>query len=368
MMRVEGGKLRLAIAGSRTGGHLYPALQLVDALGSRLEAVIVVGSGQGPEPELVRRAGIPYAAVPAAPFRGRSPVRWVPGLMALGRGFFAARKLLRVFRPDVVLSTGGYAGVPVGLAARSVGIPLVLFPLDVTPGWAIRLLTPFATAVAVTNAKAMACFKQPRVRLVGYPVRPAIGQVAPEAARARLGLSADLPVVLVMGGSQGARVLNEAVFTDLSRLLDAAQVIHLTGQADYSRAEALKGALPPHHRPRYLPFAYLEEVELAYGAADLVVGRAGASVLGELPAARRPAILVPGDFSDQWANAAYLARAAGVMVVRQESLDCLVPLILALLDDPDRRAEMVAALGRLHRPDAARALADLVLEAAGDGR
>lgn len=362
------GELRLTIAGSRTGGHLYPALQLVGALGDRLEAVLVVGSGQGPEPELVTRAGIPYAAVPAAPFRGRSPVRWAFGTLTLARGFLAARRLLREFGPDLVLSTGGYAGVPVGLAARSLGIPLVLFPLDVAPGWAIRFLTPLATAVAVTNPEARARLKHPRTRLVGYPVRAAIGQVDPAAARERLGLGHDFPIVLVMGGSQGARALNEAVLADLGRLLGATAVVHLTGPADYPRAEARRAELPPDQRGRYRPFAYLEEVELAYGAADLVVGRAGASVLGELPAARRPAVLVPGNFSDQRANAEYLARAAGVLVVRQESLDCLVPLILALLDDPERRAEMAAALGRLHRPDAARALAELVLEVAGDGR
>ncbi len=361
-------ELRLVIAGSRTGGHLYPALQLVGALGDRLGAVLVVGSGQGPEPELVTRAGIPYAAVPAAPFRGRSPVGWGLGVLTVARGFYAARTLLRGFRPQVVLSTGGYAGVPVGLAARSLGIPLVLFPLDVAPGWAVRFLAPLAAAVAVTNDEARHRLHHPRTRLVGYPVRPAIGRVDPAAARAALGLAEGLPTVLVMGGSQGARALNDAVFAGLGRLLGCAQVVHLTGRADYARAEAARAGLPAEQRARYVPQAYLEEIELAYGAADLVVGRAGASVLGELPAAGRPAILVPGEFSDQRANAEYLARTAGVVVVRQHSLDCLVPLILALLDDPDRRSEMVAGLRRLHRPDAARALADFVLEVAAGGR
>lgn len=357
-------RLRLVIAGSRTGGHLYPALQLVRVLGDRLEAVVVVGSGQGPEPELVTRLGVPYATVPAAPFRGRSPVGWGLAVLTAARGFYAARRLLRNFRPHVVLSTGGYAGVPVGLAARSLGVPLVLFPLDVAPGWAIRFLAPLAAAVAVTNPEAGRRLNHPRTRLVGYPVRPAIGRVDRAAARAALGLAEGLPTVLIMGGSQGARALNGAVFAGLGRLLGCAQVVHLTGRADYPRAEAVRADLPAEARARYLPLAYLEAVELAYGAADLVVGRAGASVLGELPAAGRPAILVPGDFSDQRANAEYLARTAGVVVVHPHSLDCLVPLILAVLDDPDRRSEMAAALRRLDRPDAAEALAAFVLEVA----
>lgn len=366
-MKGARGKIRLVIAGSRTGGHLYPALQLVGALGERVERVLVVGSGAGPEPELVTRAGIPYASVPAAPFRGRGPGGWLPGIFTVARGFFRARTLLRKFGPDVVLSTGGYAGVPVGLAARSLGIPLVLFPLDVAPGWAIRFLEPLATAVAVTNEAALRRLRHGRVRLVGYPVRPAIGRADPAAARAALGLGAGLPVVLVMGGSQGARALNDAVFAGLGRLLESAQVLHLTGRADYPRAEAVRAALLPHLQGRYRPIAYLEEVELAYGAADLVVGRAGASTLGELPAAGRPAILVPGDFSDQWANAEYLARRAGLVVVRPQDLDCLVPLILALLDDPDRRAEMTERLRGLHRPDAARGLAEFLLEVVDSG-
>jgi len=366
-MTAEKAKVRLVIAGSRTGGHLYPALQLVGVLGERLAGVLVVGSGEGPEPELVTRAGIPYAAVPAAPFRGRGPGGWLPGILTVARGFLGARTLLRKFGPDVVLSTGGYAGVPVGLAARSLGIPLVLFPLDVAPGWAVRFLGPLAAAVAVTNEAALGRLRHRRARLVGYPVRPAIGRVDRAAARARLGLGAELPAVLVMGGSQGARALNDAIFGGLGRLLEAAQVVHLTGRADYPRAEAVRAGLPPGLRDRYRAFAYLEEVELGYGAADLVVGRAGASVLGELPAAGRPAILVPGDFSNQWANAEYLARAAGVVVVRPGDLDCLVPLILALLDDPDRRAEMAERLKGLHRPDAAEALAEFLLGVVGAG-
>ena len=357
-MTARKAKVRLVIAGSRTGGHLYPAPQLVRALGERLAAVLVVGSGEGPEPELVTRAGIPYASVPAAPFRGRGPGGWLGGTLTVARGFFRARNLLRNFGPDAVLSTGGYAGVPVGLAARSLGIPLVLFPLDVAPGWAVRFLEPLAAAVAVTNEAALG-------RLSHRRVRP--DRVDWAAGRAGLGLGADLPAVLVMGGSQGARALNDAVFAGLGRLLEAAQVVHLTGRADYPRAEAVRAGLPPRLRDRYKPVAYLEEVELAYGAADLVVGRAGASVLGELPAAGRPAILVPGDFSDQWANAEYLARTAGVVVVRPRDLDCLVPLILALLDDPDRRAEMAERLKGLYRPDAAGALAEFLLEAVGGG-
>ncbi len=366
-MKTGRAKIRLVIAGSRTGGHLYPALQLVGALGEWVESVLVVGSGEGLEPELVTRAGIPYASVPAAPFRGRWPGSWLPGVLTVARGLFRARAVLRRFGPDVVLSTGGYAGVPVGLAARSLGIPLVLFPLDVAPGWAVRLLRPLATAVAVTNEAALARLRHRRIRLVGYPVRPAIGQVDPTTARAALGLGAELPVVLVMGGSQGARALNEAVFAGLRRLLESAQVLHLTGRVDYPWAAAVRAALPSDLQARYQPIAYLEEVELAYGAADLVVSRAGASTLGELPAAGRPAILVPGDFSDQWANAEYLARTAGVLVVRPRDLDCLVPIILALLDDGDRRAEMAERLKGLHRPDAARALADFLLEVVDRG-
>lgn len=346
---------------------MYPALAIVAALRARAEVLWVGGVG-GMEASLVQRAGIAFTAVPAAGLHGVGP-RQLPGnLLRLARGIPAARRAITRFQPDVLLFTGGYVGVPVALAAGR--RPKVVFVPDLEPGLALRFVSRGAAAVCVT-AEESRPFYPARQRIVvsGYPVRDDLRSVGRDEARSRLGLDPAGPVLLASGGSRGARSINTAVWSCLEDLLQIAQVVHVTGELDWPRVEAVRQRLEGTLGRRYHPHAYLhEEMGLALAAADLVVARAGASALGELPLFGLPAALVP--YPHAWRyqrlNAQHLASRGAAVVLDDAALaDELLPTLRALLADAARLREMSAAARRLWRPEAAQTIASELLRAAG---
>jgi UDP-N-acetylglucosamine--N-acetylmuramyl-(pentapeptide) pyrophosphoryl-undecaprenol N-acetylglucosamine transferase len=341
-------------------------LATIAALGPRAD-VLWLGSVGGMEAGLVQRAGIRFEAVPAAGLHGVG-LRALPGnLAALLRGTMAARRVIRSFRPRVMLLTGGFVGVPAALAGG--GVRKVLYVPDIEPALAARVISRLADVVAVTTDEARRYYgRRTRVVVTGYPTRPDLEQFPKSEARERLGLSPDGRVVIVLGGSRGARSINQAVWVGLDELLPTAQVIHLTGQLDFARAVEARDGLEPESQARYFPVAYLhEEMAWAYGAADLAVGRAGASALGELPLFGLPSILVP--YPHAWryqhVNAEFLAQRAAAVIVADERVGSdLVPTTLALLSDPGRLAAMSSAARRQASPEAARRIAELLEEQA----
>lgn len=348
---------------------MYPALAVLQRLESELEAVLWVGGQGGMEEALVRRAGVPFQAIPAAGVHG---VGWraLPGnLWRLTQGFFAARQVLAAFRPDVLFFTGGYVAVPVGLAGWRV--PTLLYVPDIEPGLALKALSRLADRIAVTAEDSRAFFSHPeRVVVTGYPVRREILAWDREQARATLGLPSSARVLLVFGGSKGARSINRALLAALPLLLDAGlHVVHITGQLDWPEVEQARAALPPAAAERYHAYPYLhEEMGAALAAADLVVSRAGASTLGEFPAVGLPAVLVPYPYAwrYQQVNAEYLARRGGALVVPDAELtQRLAPTVLELFAHPERLAAMREAMRRLAQPQAAEAIAAQLLVLAG---
>ena len=369
---------------------MYPALTVVGWLmggseaagprmGSRLSrlappAVCWVGSETGVEKALVERAGLPFAAISAAGLRGRGVRAIGRGLVTWARGFWQARQLVAGFRPDVVFVTGGYVCGPVVVAAWLARVPVVIYLPDVEPGLTIRCLARLARQVAVTTAGSMRFFRPGQAVVTGYPVRHGLargeGAEAGARARRRLGLTAesangdDLPVVLAFGGSQGAHSINQAICDGGAALLSRAQVVHLTGQRDAQWVAAYRSSLPEGPRALYHVHAYLnEEMVDALLAADVVVARAGASTLGELPAVGVPSVLVPYPYAGahQWANARFLAEAGAAVIVADDQVPVqLVPTVVGLLGDAERRAAMSRAARGLARPDAAESIARVV--------
>lgn len=356
--------LRIMATGGGTGGHVYPALAILAT--ARPAAILYVGTAGGLEAAIVSRAGLPFASIPAAPVRGQGPLGLAAALLTLARGLLAALRLVDRFQPDVILATGGYVCVPVVLGGWLRRRPALLFLPDAAPGLAVRFLARFARAVAVSTPAAARFLPAAKAVVTGYPVRPALRGRDPIAARRRLGIPAAERVLLVLGGSRGARALNDAVAGALPALLDLAVVIHSSGQGDFAALAARQAALPPAKRERYRLFAYLHDDDLfdALAAADLVVCRAGASVLGELPAAGRPAILVPYPYAGahQEQNAAVLVEAGAAVRLSNTDLRAggLLPLVQQLLQDPARLAAMAAAARRLDHPEAASRLAQLL--------
>jgi UDP-N-acetylglucosamine--N-acetylmuramyl-(pentapeptide) pyrophosphoryl-undecaprenol N-acetylglucosamine transferase len=337
-------------------------LATIAALGPRAD-VLWLGSEGGMEAGLVSRAGVRFEAVPAAGLHGVGLRSLPSNLAALLRGTVSARRVIRAFRPHVMLLTGGFVGVPAALAGR--GVPKLLYVPDIEPALASRMMSRLARIVAVTVDESRRFYPRPeRVVVTGYPTRPDLAPAPKAEARARLGLASDGPVLVVLGGSRGARSINEALWGGLPRLLATAQVIHLTGQLDFPRAVKARERLAEALQHRYFPVAYLhEEMAKAYAAADLAVGRAGASALGELPLFGLPSILVPypSAWRYQQVNADYLARRAAAVILSDERVGTdLVTTALALLSDPGRLAAMSTAARRQASPEAAGRIADLL--------
>lgn len=344
---------------------MYPALAVLQAARPRLSDVLWVGGEGGMEAALVARAGLPFEAIPAAGVHGVG-LRRLPGnLWRLARGVIAARRILRRFRPDALLFTGGYVAVPMALAGRRV--PSLLYVPDIEPGLALKALARFAKVIALTAEDSRRYFHGRRARLVvtGYPVRPELLGWERERARAHLHLKEDRPVVLVAGGSKGARSINQAVLSFLPTLLERAQVVHLTGELDWPAVSAAMRSLPSDLSARYHAFPYLhEDMGAALAAADLAVSRAGASTLGEYPLFGLPAVLVPYPFAWRYqkVNADALARSGAAVILPDNRLhDDLPGTLIALLENPSKLRAMREAMLALRRPDAAAAIADQLL-------
>ncbi|MCL6509416.1 MAG: glycosyltransferase [Anaerolineae bacterium] len=321
------------------------------------------------ERDLVSRAGVPFRAIQAGAMHGVGLLRALGGALRTSRGVLQARRVLDEFRPDVVFLTGGFVGVPVSVAAWMRRVPSVVYLPDVEPGHALRLMTRLAAKVATTT-EASACFIAPdKMVVTGYPVREAFATASREVARRRFDIAHDARVLLVYGGSKGARSINRAVLAGLPRLLALAVVIHVTGANDWEEVSAARAQLPDDQRARYLTFDYLhDDMALAMAAADLAVCRAGASTLGELPYLGLPAVLVPYPYAWRYqkVNAQYLADKGAAVVIQDEALlderAGLVPQVTELLGNPLRLGAMRQASLRVGRRDGAERIADLLAE------
>jgi undecaprenyldiphospho-muramoylpentapeptide beta-N-acetylglucosaminyltransferase len=350
---------------------VYPALAVHSALMNTttgLETMWVGGEG-GMEAALVERARIPFRAIPAAGLHGVGLPGLPRNLALLARGFRASRRILSEFRPHAMLFTGGYVAVPMALAGRKV--PSLVYVPDIEPGLALKTIARFARRIAVSAEDSRRYFpRKAPVVVTGYPVRAGLGQHDKAAARTALGLDPAAPTLLVFGGSKGAHSINVAVLQHLDRLLELAQVIHISGELDWSTVEERGRTLAAPQAERYHPYAYLhEEMPLALAAADLALSRAGASSLGEYPAMGLPAVLVP--YPHAWryqkVNADYLASKGAALIVEDERLpEQLLPVIEPLLRDAAKLAAMRESMSSLAKPGAASAIAAELLQLEGE--
>jgi len=366
--------VKVLFTGGGTGGHVYPALAVIESLRARPEKAVEVawvGRPGSVEQGLVEREGIRYFSTSAGALRGRSPLQAVASLAQIVRGVRQGMAIIRAWKPDVVFSTGGYVTAPLMLAAWMLRAPAMIYLPDMEPGLAVRLLACLAQRVCVSFDSVAGHLPQGKVRVTGYPVRKALLAADRGQARARLSLDGNRPVLLVLGGSTGAHSINEAVSAHLEELLALAQIVHVSGPADAEGLSARGQALDPVRRADYRIYAYMhEEMADALVAADLVVARAGASTLAEFPAVGLPAILVPYPYAGQHqqANAEYLAVRGGAEVLADRELAARLPqLVRELLSQGDRLRAMSEAMRAIAVPEAASRLAQCVFEIAGKG-
>jgi UDP-N-acetylglucosamine--N-acetylmuramyl-(pentapeptide) pyrophosphoryl-undecaprenol N-acetylglucosamine transferase len=333
--------------------------------------ILWVGGESGMEADLVEREGVRFEAIPSAGVHGVG-LRAIPGnLWRLWRGLIASLRILRSFRPHVLLFTGGYVAVPMAFASwlGRYGKRLLYVP-DIEPGLALKVLARFANTIALTVEESKAYFsRKAALTITGYPVRPELARWSRLEALQTFNLRSNLPVLLVTGGSKGARSINRAISAGLPELLKSMQVLHISGNLDWEEMDQARKSLPDNLAANYRLFPYLhEEMGAALRAADVAVMRAGASTLGELPLFGLPAILVPYPYAWRYqkVNAAYLVERRGVEMLADADLsEKIVPLVKGLMDDPIRRQKMRAALQALARPDAAAEIAGMLGRLAG---
>jgi UDP-N-acetylglucosamine--N-acetylmuramyl-(pentapeptide) pyrophosphoryl-undecaprenol N-acetylglucosamine transferase len=329
-------------------GHVAPSLAVAEALRARGVEVTFAGSPDRVEARLVPERGYAFDAFRVAGFPRRPGPRLLQAFALAAAAPVSCLRILARRKPDVVLGGGGYVGGPMLLAAWLRRIPAALTEADAHLGLANRLAAPFVQRLflaypADTNGK---------VRVVGRPI-PARHGVSRDEARRTLGLPEDAHVVLVFGGSQGARTLNEMAVDAWGAAGPA--VVHLSGDRDY---DTLRGRVT---RDDYKLLPFIDDFGAALAAADVVVSRAGGSVW-EIAAAGRPAILVPyphATSNHQAKNAEYFEHAGGALIVEDEQAHALVPRLVAeLLADPEQRQRMSDAMRAAAKPDAADTIAD----------
>ena len=364
------------IAAGGTGGHVYPALAVAEAAlqSDPKTELVFVGSVDGFERPLVEAGGVSFLAyheVQAGPIHGVNVLRAIQSafLMLLGTG--QALALIRRYRPQVVLLTGGWVGFPVALAAWLSRVPSLIYLPDIEPGLAIRVLRRLATQVAVTAPESQAYFPAGQTVVTGYPLRRALMASTRDAAIQHFNLDPTCPTLLVFGGSRGAQTINSALVDVLPRLLaDGVQVIHVAGTLDYVRVKQSTASLAAANHYHLFDYLHSEQMGLAFAAADVAVCRSGASVIGEFPYFGLPSVLIPYPFAWRYqkVNADYLAERGAAIHLPDEQLNSqLYPILHGLFTDAPRLVTMKANVRRLAHPDSAAHIAKLLAQlAAGE--
>lgn len=359
--------MRVIISGGGTGGHIYPAIAIANELKAIDTAtdILFVGAEGKMEMEKVPKAGYRIVGLPVVGIKREITVENLAFPFKLGKSLLKARKIVRDFMPDVVVGVGGYASGPILLAASLAGIPTLIQEQNSYAGLTNKLLSRWAQRICVAYPGMDVFFSSAKLKLTGNPVRKDI-QFAGEqvdAGRELFALDPSRLTLLIIGGSQGARTINESVEQNLSMFIDAGvQVIWQTGTGFIERA---RKAVSATGSALIKPFDFIYEMDKAYAVADAVVSRAGALSVSELCIVGRPAILVPfpqAAEDHQTKNAMSLVdRKAALLVTDQMARKELVPTALQLLNNSTLREQLSQSIKEMAKPNAAREIAEEVI-------
>lgn len=317
------------------------------------------------EAGLVEREGIPFIGISAGGLHGVALLNMVRNGWRLVRGTLEVFRHMRRERPAAILTTGGYVSGPVAVVARWLGVPLLVFLPDIEPAQSVKAAGHLATCVATSVEESKQYFPRAWVETTGYPLGSRITKWSRETGREKFSFNEEDKVLLVFGGSSGARSINRALLPHLKELVEVAHVIHVSGKLDWAEVEEARDALPEEVQARYHAYPYLhEDMGAALAAADLIVSRAGAGVLGEFTFYGIPAVLVPYPYAWRYqrVNAEWLTeREAAIIVNDAELPEQIVPVVRDLFINEERLQRMSSASRKLARPEAANRLATLLL-------
>lgn len=356
--------MRVLIAGGGTGGHHYPGIALAQTFQkTELNArILFVGTAQGMEAKLLPEKGFSFAAISAKGFVGKGVTGRIKSLFLVPVGLMQSISILRDFSPQLVIGIGGYAAGPVLLAAVLLKIKRVILEPNLVPGLANKLVAPWVDLAVIAFEESRAYMKAKRFLRAGVPVRP-------EIVHAKSTTRPDKKTLLVLGGSQGAQSINRAMVAalpHLEKMKSSLQIVHQTGKRDWEEVQAAyeRSGLSARVEP------FIHDMAAVYGAADLVVSRAGAGTLSELGAVGKPSILVPYPLATghQEKNAAAFVSAGASEMILDRDLDGrkLAERITSLLSDPKRLSEMSEAARRQGHPRSAEEIVEACYQLVGN--
>jgi len=369
--------MRIALTGGGTGGHIFPIIAVVKKIRelakseSDIEFLFLGPKGELEE-EAMGAEFIPIKNIYSGKLRRYFSFRYVVDIFKLLIGFLQAFWQLLVFMPDAIFAKGGYASVPVVFAGWFFRIPILIHESDITPGIANRFSSRFAQKIAISFPGAANFFNPLKIFLSGNPVREEIKKGNKEEARKIFHLDSEKKLILVIGGSQGARPINESIEKILPKLLKKYQIIHITGPAEYEKVvrEAGKIGIKPGHGG-YFVYPFLRsELFHAFAAADLVISRAGASALTEIAANGKPSIIIPIESSannHQELNAFEFSEAGAAVVLEQDNLgeNIFFEKIEEVMENQEIRYKLCERVKKFYNPKAAQIIAEEIIKLAG---
>ncbi len=359
---------KIIISGGGTGGHIYPAIAIANALKAidPTIQILFVGALGKMEMEKVPRAGYEIIGLPIAGIKRELSVDNISFPFKLTRSLLKARSIIKSFKPDIAIGVGGFASGPLLMIASLMGIPTLIQEQNSYAGVTNKLLAKRAKAICVAYPNMDTFFPKSKLKLTGNPVRSDILAVSHkrEQAYAHFGLQPNHKTLLIIGGSLGAKTINESIETGLKMIINSGyQILWQTGKPYFERAKAAISVLKT---PYAQAFDFIYEMDLAYALADVVVSRAGALSVSELCLVEKPAILVPFPYASedhQTKNAMSLVEQNAALLVKDKNAgEELVQTALRLLQDADKQHELSKNIKKLAKPNAAKEIAETVLK------
>ena len=367
--------MRIIVSGGGTGGHIYPAITLIRAIERKVNNAefLYVGTDAGLEADIVPKENIPFETINIEGFaRSLSPANILRGAKAVA-GVAKAMNVVRRFRPDAAIGTGGYVCGPILLAASLEGVPTLIQEQNVVPGITNKILSKFVTKIAVGSNEAAAHFPKEKTVFTGNPIRGEVMAARREDGIKEFGLDPNKITVLVSGGSRGARTINRAMVGVLRHYAGDGnvQILHVTGSAGHDDTMSLinEAGIDLDNAKNLIVRKYLYDMPLALACADLAVFRAGAIGIAELTARGIPSVLVPYPYAaanhqEKNARAMEAAGAARVILDRDLKAESLLAVMVELLSESDKLKRMAEMSRKLGRPNAADVIAGIVLDIA----
>jgi UDP-N-acetylglucosamine--N-acetylmuramyl-(pentapeptide) pyrophosphoryl-undecaprenol N-acetylglucosamine transferase len=371
--------MKVVFTGGGTGGHFYPIIAVAEEIRAvtrerrLLTPTLFYLAPSAFDQEALFANEIRFETVPAGKWRRYFSLSNFTDIFVTLAGFFSALAALFRIYPDIVFSKGGYASVPVVLAARVLGIPVMIHESDVKPGRANRMAAGFAYRIAVAFDASAAFFPEKvrgKIARTGIPIRKEVMQLEPSGAKEELGLDPNVPTILILGGSSGARAINDVVLGALPSLVESANVIHQTGKDHFKEADGTAKVVlgKSANASRYHAFPYLNTLSLrrSAGAADLIISRAGMTAVAEISIWGKPAIMIPipeAVSHDQRTNAYAYARTGAAIVLEEANVtpNLLVSEVRRILSDGALRQKMSTASQSFANKDAAKILAEEII-------